>query len=247
MAAVAEGRLTRRRIEASVAKILAAKEKVGLDRRRSVNLEAIADVLNPPEDQDRAQQIADRAVTLVRNGNNLVPLKAPEHACYVIAAEGRYSSEGQAFTRELRKRVTTAAETTLDPSMTVEAMSDTVRKLPACESYVVAAFSSAAAYRGTVGLAGGLPQLIQDLIASHKPVALVALGNPYLLRSFPDVTAYLATFSTVPPSETAAVRALLGELNIRGHLPVSIPGFAEYGAGFEVLAIRGTPAIAEDK
>src|SRR5581483_1484586 len=100
-----------------------------------------------------------------------------------------YSPEGQVFTRELRKRVPNAADTTLDASMTRDSMDDALRKLPACDSYVIAAFSAAAAYRGSVGLTGELPQIIQGLIASRKPVALVAMGNPYLLRSFPDVGA----------------------------------------------------------
>ena len=74
-----------------------------------------------------------------------------------------------------------------------------------------------------------------------KPVALVALGNPYLLRGFSNVTAYLATFSTVPPSEVAAVRALWGEINISGHLPVTIPELAPLGAGIQLKATRTPP------
>ena len=76
----------------------------------------------------------------------------------------------------------------------------------------------------------------KSLIATGKPVALVALGNPYVLRNFPAVTAYLATFSTVPPSEIAAVRALFGEIPIRGRLPVTIPGQAAYGDGIQLPA-----------
>ena len=79
---------------------------------------------------------------------------------------------------------------------------DAVSKLTGCEGYAVAAFSSVAAYRGTIGLSGELPQVVQALTASGKPVVLIALGNPYLLRSFPDVPAYLATFSTATSSET---------------------------------------------
>jgi beta-N-acetylhexosaminidase len=76
------------------------------------------------------------------------------------------------------------------------------------------------------------------MTATGKPVAMVALGNPYLLRSFTSVAAYLATFSTVPPSEIAAVRALFGEINIRGHLPVSIPGMANYRDGIQLPGTR---------
>jgi len=238
VAAVESGRLTRRRIQESVAKILAAKEKVGLDRKRSVDVEAISDVIDSPEANEKAQEVADRAVTLVRNTHNLVPLAAPQQSCYIVMAESRYSSEGQAFAQEVRKRLPKSSLATLDPSMSRDAMEESVRKLSGCDSYAVAAFSSVAAYRGTIGLAGELPQLLQSLIASRKPVALIALGNPYLLRNIPDVAAYLATFSTAPPSELAAVRALFGEINISGHLPVSIPPVAQYGEGLQVRATR---------
>ncbi len=58
---------------------------------------------------------------------------------------------------------------------------------------------------------------------------LMALGNPYLLRSFPTVAGYMTTFSTVPPSEVAAVEALYGESPITGHLPITIPNLAKFG------------------
>ena len=67
VAAVEDGRLTRRRIQESVVKLLAAKERLGLDRKRIVDLEAIGDIVDSPEANERAQEIADRAVTLVRN------------------------------------------------------------------------------------------------------------------------------------------------------------------------------------
>jgi beta-N-acetylhexosaminidase len=108
--------------------------------------------------------------------------------------------------------------------------------LGSCGSVVVAAYASGAAYRGSAGLGGELPHAIDALTASGKPVALIAMGNPYLLRSFPNVSAYLAAYSTVAPSEVAAVRAVWGEIAIRGHLPVSIPGLAALGEGIQLSA-----------
>ena len=237
VAAVTSGRLTRARIQESVIKLLSAKERLGLERKRFVDLEAMGDIIDSPESNEKAQEIADRAVTLVRNSGNLIPLASPARTCFVVMAEGRYSTEGQAFAQEVRKRLPRAAIAALDPSMSRDTLDDVVNKLPGCDSYAIAAFASVSAYRGSVGLAGDLPQIVESLSASGKPVALAALGNPYLLRNFPNVAAYLATFSNVPPSEIAAVKALWGEIAIGGHMPVAIPGQAAYGAGIQV-AVR---------
>jgi beta-N-acetylhexosaminidase len=242
MAAVQSGRLTRRRIQESVVKILAAKERVGLDRKRFVDLEGISDVVDSPESNEKAQEIANHAVTLVRNGKGMIPLAAPDKACYVMMAESRLSTEGQLFTQEVRKIAPRALVNTWDPALTREQLDDALGKVAGCESYVVAAFTSVGAYRGTVGMLGGeLPYALEALIASGKAVALIALGNPYVLRNFGNVTAYLATYSSVAPSEIAAARAVLGEIPIGGRLPVTIPGQAAYGEGIQLPATRAMP------
>ncbi len=74
-------------------------------------------------------------------------------------------------------------------------------------------------------------------------MTLVALGNPYLVRSFPNVSAYLTTYSPTPTSETALAKALFGEIAITGHLPVTIPGVAKYGDGIQVP--MASPAAKE--
>jgi beta-N-acetylhexosaminidase len=238
VAAVQSGRLPRQRVQASVARLLAAKERLGLDRKRFVSVETIGDVIDDPAVNERAQQIAERAVTLVRNGGNMLPLAAPEHACYVVMTESRYSSEGMTFSQEIRKRAPKAALIALDGAMTREEVDGSLEKLPACAQYAVAAFATVNSGRGTVAMPGELGRAIEDLVRTGKPLALVALGNPYLLRDYPQATAYLATFSTVAPSEIAAVKALWGEIAIRGHLPVTIPGEARYGEGIQLAGTR---------
>ena len=190
----------------------------------------------------KAQEIANRAVTLVRNNGNIVPLAAPDRTCFLVLAEGRNATGGQVFAQEVRKRAPHAALVTLDTTMSRQDVEDAITHLPACDSFAVAAFASVAAYRGSLGLGGELPHVFELLTATGKPVVLVALGNPYLLRNFPNVAAYLATYSTVAPSEVAAVKALWGEINIGGRLPVTIPGEARYGDGIQVKATRPAPA-----
>jgi beta-N-acetylhexosaminidase len=247
VAAVQGGRLTRQRVQASVAKLLAAKERMDLDRKRAVDVESIGDVIDDPAVNEKAQEIADRAVTLVRNGGNMLPLAAPDRACFVTMMESRYSMDGVTFSQEVRKRAPKAAVIALDGTMAREQVDDAAGKLSGCAEYAVAAFAPVSAGAGTVAMSSELSRAIDSLIATGKPVALVALGNPYLLRAYPKTTSYLATFSTVAPSEIAAVKALWGEIAIRGHLPVTIPGEARYGEGIQLAATRGTTNSANQK
>ncbi len=236
MAALRTGRLTAKRIDQSVARVLAAKARVGLGSKKLVDLDAVHEVLNSPESNAVAQQVADRAVTLVRNENRMLPLQAAQSTAFFLLAEGRNGVEGQAMALEIRKRAGSATVIQVDATMSDADLLAAVQHAGDAQQIVVAAFASVAAFRGNVPLGGGLPQLVQSLIALKKPVALVALGNPYLLRAFPEVAAYLTGYSTVPPSEVAAVKALFGEIPIAGKLPVTIPGFAKYGDGIALPA-----------
>ena len=240
-AAVRSGQISQKRIDESVMRVLTAKVHVGLATSKLVDLEAVHSVVNSMESNAVAQLIADRSVTLVRNENNFVPLKPSGNTAFFILTEGSTSVEGQAFALEVRKRSVMANITILDSRMPEAELQTALERSTDATQYVVVAFASVAAYRGSVALGGGFPQLVQNLMVTKKPVALVAMGNPYLLRNFPDVAAYMTTYSTVPPSEIAAAKALFGEIPIGGKLPVTIPGFAQYGDGIGMAATHPVP------
>ncbi len=230
--AVAEGRLTRKRIDQSVLKILSAKAALGIQRRRFTNPEKIADVIDSADAEERAQSVANRALTLVRDGGNIVPLKDPDNSCVLVLTEHRYSQQGRQFVTELRQRSPQAMKIrVLDPTSSQADLDDAGASAQQCNAVVIAAFVTVNANRGNVALPGEFPALVNRVLGSGKPAAIISFGNPYLLRAFPSAGAYLATFSTTTTSETAAARALLGDIPIKGRLPVSIPGQAGIGDG----------------
>ena len=96
---------------------------------------------------------------------------------------------------------------------------------------------------GSVDLEGGLDNFLKTLVRNPVPIALIAFGNPYLLRAVPDVGSYAATFSTAVTSETAVAKAILGEIPIGGKMPVDIPGLAKIGDG---LSVPAKPQAASD-
>jgi beta-N-acetylhexosaminidase len=238
VAAIQKGRLSRKRVEESVLRILTAKAQAGLFKKRLVDLEAIGDEIDSPEAAEAAQQVADHAVTLVRNTRSLLPLAQPERACYYVLFESRYSNAGRKLVEELRSRVRPTQIFSMEPNLPEAAVEQIAQAASQCSAAVVATFVAAAAYRGGIGLAGVYPKLMATLLGGATPVALLSLGNPYLLRNYQDVAAYMTTFSTSPSSERSAVKALFGEIPISGKMPISIPGLAAIGDGIEVPKTR---------
>ncbi|HTS47897.1 MAG TPA: glycoside hydrolase family 3 N-terminal domain-containing protein [Bryobacteraceae bacterium] len=234
--AVIKGRITRQRIDESVARVLAAKARLGLNRKRVVNLETIADVVGGPESEERAQQVADRALTLVKDDKDSLPIRHPESACLFALSENRRSQQGQKLIEEVKKRASNLTVYWLDPNMSKADLDQVAAKTENCSQIIVAAYVTVSAYRGNVALAGNYLDFVNTLIAGKAPVTLISLGNPYLVRSFPNAAAYLTSYSPTPTSEEAVAKALFGEIAISGRLPVTIPGLAKYGDGIQFPA-----------
>ena len=127
--AVRSGRLSRKRIDESVAKILAAKLRVGLARERYVNLDLISDTIDDPTADERAQAVADHAVTLLRNQDNQIPLRSPDQSCAVILTESRYTQQGRQFVMEIRRRAQAMKIKILDPTSSQAELMDTAQSL----------------------------------------------------------------------------------------------------------------------
>lgn len=236
VAAIEDGRLKRARVEESVVRVLQAKLRVGITKKKLVDLDEISDTFDSPEDETKAQQASDRAVTVVRNEHDVLPLASSSQACLVVVVERRTSNSGTRMIDSFRKFAPKSQIVTVDAGMNAAALAATVGDTSKCSAIVVAAFATVAAYRGGVGLNGELTPFIAKLTEGPVPVAIVAMGNPYLLSAFPKTAAYMATFSSTPPSEQSAVKALFGEMPVTGHMPVTIPGFAKYGDGIQLPA-----------
>ncbi|GAB3703966.1 glycoside hydrolase family 3 protein [Nocardiopsis oceani] len=85
---------------------------------------------------------------------------------------------------------------------------------------------------GTNGARGSEEQ--RAMVSSGQdqgtPVVVVAQGGPYDLEAFPDVDGFIALYSAVEVSRVAAAKAIAGEIDPSGTLPVDIPG-ADVSAG----------------
>jgi beta-N-acetylhexosaminidase len=76
--------------------------------------------------------------------------------------------------------------------------------------------------------------LIREAAKLPKGVVVVSFGSPYFLRHFPEVDAYICAYRYADEAMRAAAKALFGEIDIQGKLPVSIPDNYPFGHGLIV-------------
>ncbi len=250
--AAKSGEIPRQRIDESVLKILKIKASLGLNENRTVDPTALASVVGKPDNIAFGQQVAESAVTLVRDSGKVLPLKSKgtikvglpymskeethNQVVAVLFSDDVRTESGRAFGREFRSRIPDSRVIYVDPRIAA-GMSDEVLKAVDEAQTVIAAVSvipTAGKIGNSVAMSDATGTLLQQVLdhAAAK-TAVVAMGNPYLASDFPRIETYMCTFSNASVSEVGAVKALFGEIPIRGHLPVSIPNIAQRGAGLE--------------
>ena len=64
-----------------------------------------------------------------------------------------------------------------------------------------------------------------------KPLVYTSFGSPYVLTHLSDLPSYVVAYDIAATAEMAAVRAITGEIEFRGKLPISLPGLYPIGHG----------------
>ncbi len=238
--AVEEGRLDESRIDAAVGRILAAKARVGLAAGRGVDRAALRRDVGRPEDAARAAAIARDAVTLVRNEQGVLPLRAERRLSIlhlVLSSDwvnGGIGAGGGLVGAELAARGVEVENRRVGPQLS-PALADEILAAAAGRTHVlVSAFVRVTSSKGRADMDPSHAELLRRLALAGHRVVVTSFGSPYLLAQFPEVAAYLCAYGSDASSQRAAVAAIFGEQPITGRLPVSIPSVAAFSDGLQM-------------
>lgn len=233
--AVETNEITVARIEQSVRRVLAAKARLGLDKNRLVDITKLDRVLGSAEHQRAARQVIENAITLVRDKRDVLPLKlSPEQKVLFVTmvdnSEGwRDGVPGRAFYAGLAGRhpKTTNVYVT---DKTSPAEFDLIRKLAAFSDVVIVnGFIRVSSFKGSIDMTEGEINLLKHFSASEKPFVFVLYGSPYLITFVPELPSYVLAYEYYPAAEEAALKAVLGEIEFKGRLPIELPGLYQIG------------------
>jgi beta-N-acetylhexosaminidase len=231
--AVRSGEIPLERINRSVSKLLLAKTRLGLSHQRLVPIAKVNQVLSSPESKELSRKITEHSLTLVKDEKNLIPMKpaAGSQVATLIVTDNTENHPLPAFQTEIRRHFPGAPTLIADARFCAGQDSVLLASLESAQTIFLATQVRTVSGRGSIGLAPNLRDLLDKVVKLNKDVIWVSFGNPYLLSLFPQVSSYLCTYSTTETAQSASVKALIGELEITGKLPVSIPGCAAVGTG----------------
>src|SRR5438270_4784778 len=265
MKAVLSGEIPMKRLDASVLKILKIKASLGLNESRTVDLNALPATIGRPENLAFGQQVADSAITLVRDNGKMLPLKSKgttkaalpymsreethDQVVAVLFSDDVRTDSGRAFGREFRARIPDARVIYVDPRIAAGMSDDVLKAVDHAQTVVAAVYviPTAGKVGNSMQMADATGTLLGQLLDhAGAKTTVVAMGNPYLASDFPKIENYICTFSNASVSELSAVKALFGEIPIRRRLPVTIPIVARRGQGLDRPAqvAKGAPSHA---
>ena len=241
--AVESGRITQKRIDESVRRVMRMKAQAGLRTGRLVDLDAVDTIVNVPARSRVAAEVAAKSITVARDSGSLVPMSRNARRILSITyADGGDLVAGRVFNQELRSGGFRVSTETVDSRTTPAELERLRVQADSADVVIASAYVFPRESRGSIGATGGFPAFIEQLSAARKNLIAISFGNPYLVSAFPSVPTYVLAWGGAPVSQRAAAQAILGRAAISGRLPISIPPWFKVGDGLDRAAIPQQPA-----
>ena len=252
--AVKAGRFTEKRIEESARRILAAKYDLGLATNRLTSLEQIDSIVAGPDALKFADDVAARAVTLVRDNAGLFksldgvgprPAAARFFNLAITNGEDR-NWVANPFVSQMARLGTRPETVVLDSRSTEAEVADALERAQKADVVIASMYGRVrSGATNSVGLPEQGARVLNALIEKKVPVIGISFGNPYLLQNFSKLGTYIVAYGDMPSLQRAAARAILGRADFSGRLPISLPGLYPRGTGIQLKAAPAPAALSK--
>jgi len=191
---------------------------------------------------DLTNEIANKALTLVRLENGAMPLDRSKKIAVIGISNGfdgggvmnplagALRSNGLQFTQgyvqenSLQQNVEAARKAVAESDVVIVGLYGRVRS----------------GAKNSVGIPDNGAAILREALAAGKTVIGISFGNPYILSSFPEMKTYLVAYGDMPSLQRASARALLGLQGITGKLPITLPGLHPRGTGLSITFPKPT-------
>ena len=217
--------ISEERLQQSVKKILNFKYKVGLNNYKPIDTLNLFEDLNPARDIALQYKLYENAITVVRNRDEILPIKnyEKERVAYIKMGDDSHST----FLTTLQNytEITEIKEDNIDSLMV---------KLQPFTKVIVGFHKADGAWKNHEFKANEMAKL--DTIAKYKRVILDVFAKPYSLLPFANFDHYdaiIVSYQNTNIAQIVSSEIIFGAVGSKGKLPVSINEFFLVNHGWE--------------
>ncbi|MBP7821483.1 MAG: serine hydrolase [Saprospiraceae bacterium] len=224
---ITEGKIDTNLVAKSIKKILAAKYQVGLSNYQPIDSTNLINDLNTYKAEDLKQTLYKNAITLVRNDDELLPIKN------VVKYKFASISIGSNTKTVFQQTLSNYAEVTpfnASADMSILQRDQLMDSLKENDVVFVSIHSMNKKSSENFGISSSTKMFIETLRHKTK-VVLVVFGNPYSLKFFDEIDYLVESYEDDNAMQSVTAQALFGALEMSGRLPVSASQKSKYGWG----------------
>ncbi len=234
-AAVDSGRLSQQEIDLHCRRVLALKQWAGLNHYRPVALPNLVADLNPPHAQYLSHRLTELSLTLLRNQQNLLPLRRLDTLRVATLVLGGAPRDTTDFQKAVADYVPAAhfhapAAPTLD---------ELTRLRTALKSYNLVLVSLQSLGRLPATGFGITPEdnlLLRELAGPGQQLVLSVFGSAYAVAKVRDLdraAAVVLAYQESPNAQRLAAQLIFGGIGAQGTLPVTVSDKFPRGFGLK--------------
>jgi beta-N-acetylhexosaminidase len=221
--AVQTGRISARRLDESVGRVMSAKARSGLGSEPLVDADAADSLTGTADHFDASLRAAREAVTLISRGP--IPLESNDGPFLFVlqrpfSGVPHYPSAAYGLIERLKARIPEMAYAEIGHTPTAAEAADALRRAATAETVIVA--TARVPEGGYARVPTPLSTLLSGLKRRGKKVVLLLPGSPTQALNVPATDGALCCFGDTAAPMEAVTEALFGEIEPEGKLPVTL-------------------------
>lgn len=230
--AIRKGLISWDEVNKRVKKVLLAKYRLGLNKPQVIDTSNLVNDLNAATDS-LTKNIAEEALTLLKNDNNLIPFNQHTPGKVAVIAVGADVNNAFLQTlKQLRPGISSYIFTGRQPENQVSQVVERLKQ--DYQAVIIGLHNYNRRPANNFGISGAERLLIQQL-QQEMPTATVVFGNPYAIQYFCDAPTIVAAYEDDDATQKAAAKLLFGQLQPKGKLPVTVCPNFPYGTGIVTM------------
>ncbi len=235
--AIKMGSITQQEVDNRCKKILLAKKWAGLDTLQAISRNNLVEDLNTIESDVLNRSLTQASLTVLRNKNNLLPLKRLDTLS--IASVSLGIADETIFQKTLSK-YNTVDHFSISKNASKEAFNELINKLENYNLVIIQLNNTSSRPYKRFGLTNNVVDALNSIVKEYRTVVSVS-QSPYILSKLSDVhlaDAIIMSYEENAYSELYSAQAIFGGLGVDGKLPVTVNDKFKEGEGDTLIANR---------